>query len=161
MHLFLMRHGDAGVYSVPDRSRELTVKGRHEIELVTQAILSEGYKINSVVSSTFTRAIQSAQIVTALCGEPGAFTQHDAFTPDTPTDAAMDQLEIVFTDGLLVTMHQPLIGRLVGMLAHGDSSHSYPLQTGACVCLEIDFVAAGCGEIKWIKDPSQCRELTA
>ena len=157
MHLFLMRHGNAGAFTVPDSARELTALGRDEVSRVITHVLADGYTVKSIASSSYVRAIQSAQIVAAKCNTPGQFSRYDAFTPDTPPEEALKQLEIIYTENLLVTLHQPLISRLVGLLAHGDSAQSYPLQTAACVCLEVDVIAPGCSEIKWIKDPSQCK----
>ena len=151
-----MRHGNAGSYTIPDSARELTVAGRDEVERVISSILDDGHSVGSIASSTYTRAIQTAQIVAAKCDQPGYFSQYEAFTPDTPVNEALQQLEIIFADNLLVALHQPLIGRLVGALVHGEAAQSYPLQTASCVCLELDFIAAGCGEIKWIKDAAQC-----
>ncbi len=154
MDVFLMRHGDAGAYSLPDSGRQLTERGRDDVFKVLSALHGLGVVVRAVASSSYCRARQTAEIAATVFGLPEAIPAFDAFTPDAPPREAMEVLERISTDGLLVTMHQPLISHLVSLLVHGDANQGFGFETGTCVCLSMDFVAPACATLKWARSPN-------
>merc|ERR1719187_1052010 len=62
-HVFLVRHGQYLSKEHCDRHRRLTPLGREQLILTGQRLREVGFEYDAVVSSTMTRARESAKII--------------------------------------------------------------------------------------------------
>ena len=117
MKLFFLRHGEAGA-AVNDDIRELTARGRADVERIAALHASALKDVQQVLVSPIVRAQQTADIFCAnACLSVQRLTV-DWLIHETPVSIALAELAHIDRPTLLVG-HQPLAGSLVNKLT-GD-----------------------------------------
>jgi phosphohistidine phosphatase len=115
MRLNLLRHG-AAVTAVPgssDAARTLSEAGRTSLKSVLEQAKAAGLQPAVMISSPYTRAIQSAEIAAEVLGYKGIIEQSPALEPDRSSLALWDEIRLRKDDGeILLVGHQPLLGEL-------------------------------------------------
>lgn len=143
--VFLLRHGHAERDAARDELRRLTQRGRDEAAAVARVMAAAGMRPSRVVSSTYVRARETADIVAAAlrCGE---VLEVPGVTPDDAPQRAAKVLDTLLSGApgdLMLVTHMPLIGALVGLLCEGTAGSGPAIDTAAGVLLEGEFVAPG------------------
>jgi phosphohistidine phosphatase len=118
MKLFFLRHGEAGA-AVNDDIRELTARGRADVERIAVSNASALKGIEQVLVSPIVRAQQTADIFCASAGLGVQRLSVDWLIHETPVSIALAELAKINKPTLLVG-HQPLAGSLVNKLT-GDN----------------------------------------
>lgn len=153
MNLFIMRHGQAHPQITDDASRELTAQGIKETRAVAQKAFTGKHTPKKIIASTYTRAIQTAQLVADVVGYNASIPTTNLILPDSDPCAALEFLANQKTDSLLIVSHQTFVGRLISLLVDGvvDDRH---VPTSAITRIKFeDVIAPGCGDLKWMKTP--------
>ena len=118
MQLFVIRHGIAAEAKPgqADAERALTKDGRKKLKAVVKGMRALGWRFDRVVSSPWTRAIQTAELIGKR--EP-MLTELLAQPPRS------DLLSFFATAGdrLAIVGHEPWLSELVAWLAFGDTRH--------------------------------------
>ena len=148
MRLFLLRHGEAGFDAVTDFDRSLTDNGRFRLN----AMLQQNHHLLAVADkifhSPYLRATQTAEIVREF--HPVVFKKLDLLTPEASPQEVIDWLIGEKAEAIVLVTHQPLIGNLVSLLCEGDLSRPEPMLPGALAEIELEFPAAGLGQLRQV-----------
>jgi phosphohistidine phosphatase len=115
MIVYLMRHGQAA--GGPDDSRELTAEGARQVEIVAGYAADRGVHPELVVSSTYARAIQTAEIAARVLGCERPVERTPALLPNASPEAAWEEIRARAEEGDILTAgHMPLIADLAALL---------------------------------------------
>ena len=76
-------------------------------------------------------------------------------TPDDDPRQALDFLGERSERNVLLVSHQPLVGQLISLLVEGHRRGHYPMPTAGLACIEMDFPAAGIGQLRLLSSPSE------
>jgi phosphohistidine phosphatase len=121
--LWILRHAKAAAEAPSDRERPLTDKGRRQCASLAAAIPGAGLgpMPGLVLSSSATRARQTAELVVGALGGPPLELEHELYEAD--PDDVVDRLRLLDDDGpeaVLVVGHNPTMAELVAMLLADD-----------------------------------------
>ena len=139
MQLTIVRHAPASARSasVPDRSRALTPKGTERFRKAVTRLQHQGVRFESVWSSPWRRAIQTAELMNPLTSGPIETTQLLSRTP------GRRLLERLASHGgryrsLALVGHEPWLSELVSLLllGTGESADAFRLGKGSVCVLE-------------------------
>ncbi|MGH1440487.1 MAG: SixA phosphatase family protein [Cellvibrionaceae bacterium] len=153
MYVFFMRHGEAVTQAESDAARSLTEAGREDVGATIKRSMQEPVfadAIDEIWCSHYVRAQQSAEIVSSLINKP-VITKEGLSPTDNPDNLLQEIRDAEKT--ILVVSHQPLLGTLVDRFA-GLETGRYRMGTSALAAIESELVAYGCGELKWLHQPS-------
>ena len=114
MQLILVRHGDAGAYTLPDHERNLSALGQAQASQ-TAAWLAENFEPDHFIVSPYNRAQQTlAQIQQFFPHVP--VTTYEGITPDNDADIAVDTLGELVGDCMVVVCHMNIIAKFAHIL---------------------------------------------
>ncbi|UZJ45649.1 phosphohistidine phosphatase SixA [Marinimicrobium sp. C6131] len=148
--LFIMRHGQAQAKASSDAERPLTARGAADVERVTNALSAELSELDQLWVSPYRRARQTAAIVNQVLGRGAEPVVTELLTPDADLEALCAQLQVCEEEHVLLVSHMPLVGDLIHYLT-GAEPGRYPMGTASVACLTMDVVAAGVGELRWLR----------
>ncbi|MEP5569626.1 MAG: hypothetical protein ABJN62_17420 [Halioglobus sp.] len=160
MILTIWRHGEAGS-AVTDRMRELTGKGRDDINLGCHQFSKhcEGQGIalpELILFSEWIRTAQTADIVSdALSHVP--CKKSNALIPGrraSDVDAELDQWAAnnALPEHVVLVSHQPLVSSLIDYYL-GEYGLVAPLLPGALASIEMDAVGPACASLCFSAQP--------
>lgn len=143
MKLILIRHGDAGAYTLPDNERNLSALGQAQAQK-TAEWLQQNAKPTLFISSPYNRAVQTCNIVKQAFAD----VEHQIFANITPDDDAQtainglaDLLENMNDDDCVVIVcHMNIIAYMAGLLT-GEQPESFSLAEARM--LETNVLANG------------------
>ncbi|MDX1504491.1 MAG: phosphohistidine phosphatase SixA [Spongiibacter sp.] len=148
MEIVLLRHGAASWDAPTDMERELTERGRAEVEAASQWLTEGDWRPDELWVSPYRRAQQTAEIVNAQWQCPQR--SKASLTPDNPV-ADLDPLLATFRgERLLLVGHNPLLSNAI---AHweGERASYWGLQTASMARIDADVPARGCGTLVWLR----------
>ncbi len=152
MLIFLLRHGRAEANAESDKARKLTQDGMLRNESVIQQFKLRSPTVDRMLTSPYLRAQQTAAAVNALFpnleGE-----ECSALVPDIDVQELLDFVEKTKVQNLLLIGHNPLLSNLLSILVDGTSETNRELGTSTLVCVKMDFIAPGCGDISYSLQP--------
>ncbi len=155
MKLILIRHGDAGAYTLPDHERNLSELGKAQATQTGQWLqryvadnIEAGIKPIQFIVSPYNRARQTLEtILGQTTFKAPNVTICDAITPDdNPSLAVLNLSElisdkIVLEDGYLVVVcHMNIIAQIASILT-ARSEHGFGLAEARVY--ELPFLGAG------------------
>ena len=150
-----MRHGRAESYAASDSQRRITEQGHLENRQTAAQLLARSPVFDQVLCSPYLRAKESfsdlKQLFPALNCE-----MSDDLTPDSSVHALLSRLERLQESGaksLLLVGHNPLLSDLICLLVEGQVPGRYHLDTSVLACINVQFLAPGCGEIEYLLTP--------
>lgn len=148
MHiLILMRHGEAESVAPTDAERNLTAVGRTDVDRTANLLFDTCPEIDRMIVSPYTRARQTAGIVSEVYGGIEQVVSN-AVVPEASPQTASAAIEALLenVDTGMVVFHQPIISRLVYYLACEDLT----MRTASAAVLLTPVLARGCCEIKCV-----------
>lgn len=153
MQLYVLRHGHAEAEAPTDKQRPLSLEGKHEVKSIVTRCAGELENIERVFVSPYLRAQQTFQVVREVL--PQLHNEIlDLIVPGGNAQAVIDFLvERQARDGLksvLLITHQPFAGTFVDKLCDLETG-TYRIGTAGLAAIDIDPVAAGLGELRWLK----------
>ena len=155
MDIFVMRHGHAEPEAKTDKDRPLSLSGIHELKIVLLKCVTEMTEVRQAYVSPYVRAQQTFEVVNDLLPDL-VKTNTDAVTPNGNPHAFIDflfsQSQHHNLQSVLVISHQPFVGTLVDTLCNLEPG-SHRMGTSALAAIVSEPVAAGCGELKWLRQP--------
>lgn len=142
--IYVMRHGDAHRRAATDAARELTDRGREEVEASAAALPSD---IDLFVVSPYVRAQQTAAIVAATVPLNQPIETLELITPSgIPRHIEAWLTSKTWQKALFVT-HQPLAGQFVEYLTEGAC---YNFPTAGIAKVQLDVLGRGLGHLTWL-----------
>ncbi len=156
MKLFILRHGEAEAMMSRDEERQLTDRGRADVDRVIASRAQELSVVERVLVSPYIRAQQTADIVEKhLEGTPRHTTPY--LVPESnPIELIRWLSTQCFGDlelnAILLVSHQPLVGTLVNELS-GDPMGMHSMGTANLASLDAEVLAYGLAELNWLVRP--------
>lgn len=168
MHLLIIRHAVAEEREAwaqtgePDERRPLTDDGRKKMRRGTRGLRSVVPAISLLGTSPYTRAAQTADVVSAAYGGIEPVTV-GALTPDRKPQAFLSWLGDAAPghDVIAAVGHEPHLSGLVSwLLAKRAAPPLVELKKGAACLLRFDGApAAGVACLEWLLTPQQLRRM--
>ena len=105
-----------------------------------------------MLTSPYLRAQQTAATVQSLFPD---LEQENCkqLLPDTDVRGLLDYIEKSNVQNLLLIGHNPLLSNLLSILVDGTLGSKQQLGTSTLVCVTMDFIAPGSGEISYTLQP--------
>lgn len=167
MRLLVVRHGDAGDAEdfarggQPDYLRPLTERGRRRMGFAARGLLTEVPRIDLLATSPYTRAAQTAEVLSKVYGDVPA--QQIA---QLESGAALESMLVwlgqqTTHDCIALVGHAPDLAELVTCLI-GQSAPSPAVKIkkgGACLLSIAGAPAPGAGVLRWLMDNGQLVRL--
>ena len=157
MEIFVMRHGHAESDAKSDKLRPLSFSGKHEIKIVLEKCSGEMAGTERAYVSPYLRAQQTFEVVREFLPDLKK-TDTDAVTPNGNPHAFIDflysQAQHHQLHSVIVISHQPFVGTLVDTLCNLEPG-SHRMGTSGVAAIDSVPVAAGCGELRWLRHPLQ------
>jgi phosphohistidine phosphatase len=154
MKIVIMRHGEAEPSAATDAERNLTAVGRRQAERAGQRLQALGFRPDKILVSPYHRAQQTCEaVLTAFPLATQGVVQHTVAMLEPESDPA----EIIATinqaadNNLLLISHQPLVSKLVGLLAEGNMRSGPPIAPASMVMLSGDSAARACMDLQWVR----------
>jgi phosphohistidine phosphatase len=158
MQLFVIRHAIAEDRrpDQDDAARELTPEGARKMKQVVRGLRALDLELPRVLSSPWTRALDTAKLLAPVSDEPPITTELLCQSP------RAELLAMIAERGetTAVVGHQPWLGELVAWLAFGDArrGEALCLKKGCVVELEGGVVPGGM-TLRTILQPGVLRRL--
>ncbi|MDT3719921.1 phosphohistidine phosphatase SixA [Pseudomonas oryzihabitans] len=141
MKLWLLRHGEAGTRAASDELRELTTAGQRAV--LRSAGQLQDADLQLILASPYVRARQTAALVQRQLAWTGELLSAPWATPEGQPERALQELERLGVERLLLVTHNPFVGELAGWLLHGHRQAPVPMGTACLLCLEAPLPLAG------------------
>jgi phosphohistidine phosphatase len=164
MNLYILRHGiasnpgeDGLPNNLPDSERPLSTKGKQRLGDVAWAIRKMELDFDTVVSSPWLRARQTAQIVTEALGTRRKLILSDHLAGDGSPKALIEQVNGLHSPkDVLLVGHEPYLSRLIALLTTGGTTAAIDLRKGGLARLEVEELRyARCATFRWLLTPKQ------
>lgn len=155
MKIYIMRHGQAGMYAKTDEQRPLTEQGIEEsIHMARWLAPQLGGKLDRVIHSNYLRARQTWQSICSELPKAGAVEESGDITPyGDPTFVASYLTALAAKhDSILMVSHLPLVGYLVQSLCPAAGAPMF--ATSGLACIEWQD---GKGALLWLEGPHTIR----
>jgi phosphohistidine phosphatase SixA len=167
MDLLLVRHAAAEERDPqrwPDDSlRPLTERGRERFAPVVDALCGMLPKIDVLLSSTFARAWQTAQLLAESCGKwpPPRACRELEFGSTAAVFKALKALTTADDMVIVAVGHEPCLSELASAALTGIDDGMYlDLKKGAAVRLEfVGAPTAGAASMNWLLTPKLARSI--
>jgi phosphohistidine phosphatase len=162
--LYLVRHAIAEARDSErwpdDALRPLSVDGRELFRIAARGLLRLGIRVDAVLTSSYLRASQSAEILTEEADWPEAEVS-SALEPLEPLSSVLRELEARTERRLAVVGHEPDLSDLASQLLTGDArTLALDLKKGSVTCVRFPGQAAsGSGVLRWSVSPRMLRAL--
>lgn len=153
MRIWILRHGQAEPMAASDSQRALTEHGRAEVRAMLP--LFDDTPLDVILASPYRRAQQTAELVSRGLAHARGVATAAWLTPDDDPRQALDFLGERSELNVLLVSHQPLVGQLISLLVEGHRRGHYPMPTAGLACIEMDFPAAGIGQLRLLSSPSE------
>lgn len=141
-----MRHGDAE-FSLPDSARQLTARGKLQVEKMAKAYADKMDAVELVLSSPLLRACQTTEIFVANAKLDCDVQVVDFLLPDTSVDKVEHHLQAFDHKKILMVGHLPLLDYWIDYLI-GNSS--VRMATASMASLSIDYAYKGLANLNWV-----------
>ncbi len=141
MKIAIFRHGDSlSIFDSKvsfDLNRVLSEKGIKEVKTSALKLKEEGFKPLKIISSNYTRAVQSSEIIADVFNISIIYITH-ILVPDSNVENFIEIIKME-KDDLIVVSHMPLVENIVFFL----SGVKVRFKTGSYVNIELgeDFNA--------------------
>lgn len=158
-----MRHGLAedreefAKKNPEDSLRPLTMKGRKRTQRVAMQLRDWIEEIDLIVSSPFTRARQTAELVSQIFIDTKVIEAAE-LVPSSPPQAFKRWLRAHGDEHkrILAVGHEPQLSVLVSYLMSGQTEAQLEIKKSGVLCLKIDSfktLAPGTAKLMWLLQP--------
>jgi phosphohistidine phosphatase len=167
MNLYLLRHGIAAELKLagvqPDSERPLTAKGENRLRTAVRAMAELNLSFDLILSSPFLRAKQTAGIIAKNFKLRKKLAFSGELTPDGNPRLLIQELNRFRPrpENILLVGHEPYLGKLVALLATGNTSLEVDIKKGGLCKLEAETLYLGrCAKLVWLLTPRQMELMT-
>ena len=162
MEIYILRHGiavDRGTAGFKkDSDRPLTKEGEEKMHQIADTMLGMGLKFDLILSSPYTRAEQTAQIVADTLDHEVTFTK--SLAPDANALELIAEINDEKPHSVLLVGHEPDLSRLISVLVCGTSDSSFELKKGGLCKLTAETITFGrCATLNWLITPKHLRGM--
>ncbi|MBK7960284.1 MAG: phosphohistidine phosphatase SixA [Bdellovibrionales bacterium] len=166
MQLILIRHGIAQdrkefaeTTKLEDAFRPLTIKGRKKMQKIAVELKDWVPKIDLIVSSPYTRAKQTAEIVARVFNRD-YIKEASELVPHSPPNMFLQWLKAHGRSHqtIIAVGHEPQMSALASYLMTGKTESVLMLKKSGLACLQFGSWAdlePGVAELVWLIQPRQ------
>ena len=162
MELYLLRHAIAVPRGTPgygdDSKRPLTPEGEKKMHRIARAMQALDVDFDLILSSPFTRARQTAEIVAEVFQAEKKLALEDSLAVGGDLRKLIRRINAVYgtLEGILLIGHEPSMSELISVLIAGDTRVSLTLRKGGLCRLTTDVLRYGqCATLDWLLAPKQ------
>ena len=140
MNLYLIRHAIAEEESPSgeDSQRGLTDKGAKKMRLIAKGLRTLGVDFDLIVSSPYTRAVQTAEILSEVFKKK-KFVLSDHLMPAGDMDLLIAEINEKYSvNSLAIVGHEPYLSGLVSLLTAGGAPVEMTFKKGGVCHLSTD-----------------------
>jgi phosphohistidine phosphatase len=163
LELILFRHGiaedreDFEKKNLDDHLRPLTLKGRKRVQKVGIKLRDWVSEVDVIVSSPYTRARQTAEILSQIYFETPVLEAPE-LVPQSPAPAFVKWLKAHAREYSRVIMvgHEPQMTSFASYLLAGKQESFLSLRKGGVMCMELEsfnHAETGSAELLWLIPP--------
>ena len=169
MRLLIVRHADAGdreeweKSGQPDDKRPLTKKGVNQMRAAAKGLIAMVPELDVIVTSPYTRAEQTAEIVRAAYGGTVSLESTETLEPEKDPEDFLGWLtkELEDADSVAAVGHEPNLGILATWLMSGLADCRVEMKKGGACLIEFDGAAAkGAGVLQWLLGPKKLARMS-
>jgi len=142
----MMRHGDAE-FSLPDSARQLTARGKLQVEKMAKAYADKIDAVELVLTSPLLRACETTEIFVANAKLYCDVQVVGFLLPDTRIDQIEGQINTFDNKKILMVGHLPLLDYWIDYLI-GNSS--VRMATASMASLSMDYAYKGLANLNWV-----------
>jgi phosphohistidine phosphatase len=162
VNLYLLRHGIAVDPGTPgyenDSERPLIPKGERRLREAAAAMKKLELSFDLILSSPFTRAKQTAEIVAEELKLKKRLEFSDELAPGGSSKALIQKLNELkpAPENILLVGHEPGLSRLISLLVSGGTDAAIEMKKGGLCKLEASELQHGhCAKLAWLLTPAQ------
>lgn len=149
-HLILLRHGEAGFSDGVDFQRQLTSKGKENLNRLGEALSAGGMKVDYFLCSSATRTRETAEIIKKYIEVGQEEYSREIYEGNLESLISLIENTPKEAQSCLLIGHNPTISVLIAHLTHGDY---VGLQPGMMAIIELQItewymVGLGTGILK-------------
>lgn len=133
--LFLLRHGEAGFSDGVDFQRQLTAKGKANLEILGQKLQERDLKIAVMHCSPATRTRETAEILKKYVGIQEEFLELEIYAANLEILLGILEKTSNSAESCLLVGHNPTISLLIAHLTDGNY---VGLQPGMMAILDLE-----------------------
>jgi phosphohistidine phosphatase len=165
MKLYIVRHGIAVPYTsfgISEEDRPLTPEGVDKMKRTAKGLHALGATPELVLSSPLPRALQTAEIVLAACGENIPLKLLPALVPGGNRTEIYHELgKHASLESIMLVGHQPSLGQIACDIAFGNPDNYLELKKGGACALQLESVKPRPrGSLIWLMTSSILRQVT-
>lgn len=160
MNLYLLRHGEAEPRAHNDPARQLTARGRREIEQIARQFAMRQLPLDRCFVSPYVRALQTAEYFIRHSGLAVPTEVNEALIPETRASVVLQFLSGQGAGNILLVSHNPLLSELNALLVDGSISHMHILDTGELVAVSLEVAGLGMGRTSFRLVPDRHSNLS-
>ena len=161
MDIYFLRHASAGQYSPDsnDDKRPIDKTGEQQSHDIGRALAELDLKLDAIISSPLTRAMQTATIAAAELGHKGKIVTDDALRPE----ASCEQVESLLAryakkKTIMLVGHNPSMTEFLTQLLTGSNSAQFiDFKKGAVA--KVERVDRQPAVLKWCMTPKVVRAI--
>lgn len=162
MQLYILRHaiaverGTAGY--ARDSERPLTDKGASKMRRIARGMQSLGLSFELVISSPYTRARQTAEILVDVYDMKDRLVFSGHLAAEASARDIVEEIDARYSRhrSLVLVGHEPYLSGLISTLVSGDDGLSITLKKGGLCLLDIGTLRYGrCATLEWLLTPRQ------
>jgi phosphohistidine phosphatase len=163
MLLYIVRHGIAISRDDPDAPSEaerfLTSKGVEKTREAARGFRQMGTHAESVLSSPYLRALQTAEIFCGALDIPNSkIRKTDALKPEAAPKLLIEELSKVRALEVICFGHAPQVDELIAYATHAPKAFTEIKKAGAA-CLDLHSFSPVDGKLRWIVTAHTLRDL--
>ncbi|HEY3857928.1 MAG TPA: phosphohistidine phosphatase SixA [Verrucomicrobiae bacterium] len=161
MNLYFLRHGKAEARSLkwrPDGKRPLTREGVQKVEEVAQGIQALGLSFDLILTSSYVRALRTAEILAEVFGSKKLFETSNLVADADPKHVIEEINEnFAAVEEIVLVGHEPFMSRLISTLISGEpTSVAIELKKAGLCKLSVKKLEYGkCATLNWLLTPRQ------
>lgn len=167
MNIYIIRHAIAVEPGAPgyedDSLRPLTSKGSDKMTNIARGLKSLGVRFDLVLSSPYTRALQTARILLKamkMDKEQLVITEHLA--PMGFPEQVIGEINENYShlDSVAIVGHEPNLSALISLLAVGDAQLAVNMRKGGVCCLNAEnLLHERRATLEWLMMPKHLAAL--
>ena len=164
MNLFLLRHAIAvepgALSGASDAARPLSPEGKEKMRKIARGMKVLDLSFDLILSSTYVRARETAEIVVREFGSVLEFTPRLEVGGDPAALVAEVAARSKGMEDVLLVGHEPQLSRLISHLLSGNSGLSVTMKKGGLCKLDVSRLSyARSASLEWLLTPSQLARL--
>ncbi|MGA3206191.1 MAG: phosphohistidine phosphatase SixA [Bryobacteraceae bacterium] len=154
MELYLLRHGIAEDHAATDADRQLTDEGRQKLYRVMKRAAAAGVEPSLILSSSYKRALETAEIAASELHYKGEILRTGSLTPDSSPPSLWSEIRDHRNEpAILLAGHEPLFSSTVAFLL-GSTHQMVDFRKAALIRIDVhNFSPSPQGILQWMLTP--------